>query len=61
MSAGLIWWLMGIVAAVAYFVFVYSMFKGKVTESSFQYGHQTIPEQSKRAEPDSNHSQGELC
>jgi cytochrome d ubiquinol oxidase subunit II len=30
LSAGLIWWSAGMAAAVAYFVLVYSMFKGKV-------------------------------
>jgi cytochrome d ubiquinol oxidase subunit II len=48
MSIGLLWWLVGIGAAAAYFLFVYSMFKGKVTASSLQYGHETVPEQSSR-------------
>jgi cytochrome d ubiquinol oxidase subunit II len=36
LSIGLIWWCVGIAIAVAYFVFVYTMFKGKVRELSHQ-------------------------
>jgi len=32
LSVGLIWWSVGMAIAVAYFVFVYRMFKGKVVE-----------------------------
>ena len=31
LSVGLVWWSIGIVIAIGYFVFVYRMFKGKVT------------------------------
>jgi cytochrome d ubiquinol oxidase subunit II len=34
LSAGLIWWAMGIIFAIAYFVFVYRMFAGKVRLSA---------------------------
>lgn len=34
LSIGLIWWLFGMALALAYFVFVYRMFKGKVTTES---------------------------
>jgi cytochrome d ubiquinol oxidase subunit II len=31
LSVGLIWWTVGIIGAIGYFVFVYRMFRGKVT------------------------------
>jgi cytochrome d ubiquinol oxidase subunit II len=31
MSVGLVWWLIGIAIAVAYFVFLYRSFSGKVS------------------------------
>ncbi len=31
MSVGLVWWSIGIVLAIGYFVFVYRMFRGKVS------------------------------
>jgi cytochrome bd ubiquinol oxidase subunit II len=34
LSVGLIWWSLGMAIAVGYFVFVYRMFRGKVTTSS---------------------------
>ena len=34
LSVGLIWWSLGMAIAVGYFVFVYRMFRGKVTATS---------------------------
>ncbi len=34
LSVGLIWWILGMAIAVGYFVFVYRMFRGKVTATS---------------------------
>ena len=34
LSVGLIWWILGMAIAVGYFVFVYRMFRGKVTSAS---------------------------
>jgi cytochrome d ubiquinol oxidase subunit II len=34
LSVGLIWWSLGMAIAVGYFVFVYRMFRGKVTTTS---------------------------
>jgi cytochrome d ubiquinol oxidase subunit II len=31
MSVGLLWWLVGITLAIAYFIFLYRFFRGKVT------------------------------
>jgi cytochrome bd ubiquinol oxidase subunit II len=39
MKVGFIWWTIGIVIAIGYFVFLFRMFKGKVTVSSSEYGH----------------------
>ena len=38
-SVGLIWWVFGIALAIGYFVFIYRMFAGKVTEDFEGYGH----------------------
>lgn len=39
MTVGLAWWLIGIVLAIGYFVFIYRMFRGKVTmEPAGHYG-----------------------
>jgi cytochrome d ubiquinol oxidase subunit II len=38
-SAGLIWWGFGILLAVAYFIFVYGMFSGKVKLTTDGHGH----------------------
>jgi cytochrome d ubiquinol oxidase subunit II len=39
MKVGLVWWTIGIILAVGYFVFIYRMFRGKVTaESEGHYG-----------------------
>jgi len=37
LSVGLVWWVLGAVLAVAYFVFVYRMFRGKVTLGEGHY------------------------
>jgi cytochrome d ubiquinol oxidase subunit II len=34
LAVGLVWWTLGAVLALAYFVFLYRMFKGKVNEIS---------------------------
>ncbi len=39
MKVGFIWWTLGIIIAIGYFVFLFRMFKGKVTVSSSEYGH----------------------
>jgi cytochrome bd ubiquinol oxidase subunit II len=39
MKVGLVWWSIGIVMALCYFVFVYRMFKGKVNLDDGGYGH----------------------
>jgi cytochrome d ubiquinol oxidase subunit II len=39
LAVGLIWWTFGMAVAVGYFVFVYRMFRGKITGSSQGYGH----------------------
>jgi cytochrome bd ubiquinol oxidase subunit II len=39
LRVGLIWWSIGIVIAVGYFVFVYRMFRGKVTAGSGGHGY----------------------
>jgi cytochrome d ubiquinol oxidase subunit II len=39
MKVGLVWWTIGILIAIGYFVFLFRMFKGKVTVSSGEYGH----------------------
>jgi cytochrome d ubiquinol oxidase subunit II len=33
MRVGLVWWSIGIVIAIGYFVFLFRMFKGKVSEA----------------------------
>ncbi len=38
LSVGLIWWSLGMAIAVGYFVFVYRMFRGKVTATGHGYG-----------------------
>ena len=37
MRVGLVWWSIGIVIAIGYFIFLFRMFKGKVSEEG--YGH----------------------
>jgi len=39
LQVGLIWWLLGISLALIYFVFVYRMFRGKVSAGGEGYGH----------------------
>jgi cytochrome bd ubiquinol oxidase subunit II len=39
MRVGLIWWAVGMVLAIVYFVVVYRMFRGKVTLDGGGYGH----------------------
>ncbi len=39
MRVGLIWWSLGMVLAIVYFVVVYRMFRGKVTLDGGGYGH----------------------
>jgi cytochrome d ubiquinol oxidase subunit II len=39
LAVGLIWWSIGMVLAVAYFVFLYRMFRGKIAESSSEHGY----------------------
>ena len=39
LKVGLIWWTVGAVLATFYFVHLYKMFRGKVTESSAAYSH----------------------
>lgn len=39
LHVGLVWWGFGMLLAIAYFVFVYRMFRGKVDVSSTGYGH----------------------
>lgn len=39
MKVGLIWWTIGIVIAIGYFVFLFRMFKGKVSLADGGYGH----------------------
>lgn len=39
LTAGLIWWSIGIAVAIGYFVFVYRMFAGKVDRASGAYEH----------------------
>jgi cytochrome bd ubiquinol oxidase subunit II len=34
LSIGLVWWGIGMAIAIAYFVLVYSLFRGKVTSTS---------------------------
>lgn len=38
MRVGFVWWVIGIVIAIGYFVFLFKMFKGKVSEAG-GYGH----------------------
>jgi cytochrome d ubiquinol oxidase subunit II len=38
-SVGLIWWVFGIALAIGYFVFIYRMFAGKVTEELEGHEH----------------------
>ena len=38
LSIGLIWWGLGMALAIGYFIFVYRMFKGKVTSGSGYIG-----------------------
>jgi cytochrome d ubiquinol oxidase subunit II len=37
--AGLYWWILGILLAVAYFIVNYTMFRGKVVPGEDEYGH----------------------
>ncbi len=39
LSVGLIWWTVGIVIAIGFFVFVYRMFAGKVRVAAGDHGH----------------------
>jgi cytochrome d ubiquinol oxidase subunit II len=39
LHAGLIWWAVGTVLALGYFVVTYTMFRGKITLDGDQYGH----------------------
>ena len=39
MKVGFVWWTLGIIIAIGYFVFLFRMFKGKVTVGSSEYGH----------------------
>lgn len=39
MKVGLVWWSIGIVIAIAYFVVLFKMFKGKVGVGEGEYGH----------------------
>jgi cytochrome d ubiquinol oxidase subunit II len=39
LSAGLVWWSAGMLIAVGYFVFVYTMFKGKVRDQPSGHGY----------------------
>ena len=39
LAIGLIWWLFGMAIAVAYFVFIYRMFRGKVTAAVDTHGY----------------------
>lgn len=39
MKIGLIWWSIGIIIAIGYFVFLFKMFKGKVSVTEGDYGH----------------------
>lgn len=39
MKVGLVWWSIGIVIAIAYFVVLFKMFKGKVDLAESGYGH----------------------
>ncbi|HEY1262437.1 MAG TPA: cytochrome d ubiquinol oxidase subunit II [Terriglobales bacterium] len=39
LAVGLIWWSLGMVLALGYFIFVYRMFRGKVSLEGGGYGH----------------------
>jgi len=39
LSVGLIWWSIGMIIAIGYFVFVYRMFRGKVAETAGGHGY----------------------
>jgi cytochrome d ubiquinol oxidase subunit II len=40
MMVGLVWWSIGIVIAVAYFIFIYRMFRGKIDlEGTGEHGY----------------------
>jgi cytochrome bd ubiquinol oxidase subunit II len=39
LSVGLVWWSIGMILTLGYFVFVYRMFRGKVPANSDSYGH----------------------
>ncbi len=39
MKVGFIWWTIGIIIAIGYFVFLFRMFKGKITVDGGEYGH----------------------
>jgi cytochrome d ubiquinol oxidase subunit II len=39
LAIGLIWWSFGIALAIGYFVFVYRMFRGKLSPDAAGYGH----------------------
>jgi cytochrome d ubiquinol oxidase subunit II len=39
LSVGLIWWSLGMLLAVGYFVFLYRMFRGKIKESPNGHGY----------------------
>jgi len=39
LTYGLIWWSIGILIAIGYFVFLYRMFRGKVTLQTGEHGY----------------------
>jgi cytochrome bd ubiquinol oxidase subunit II len=39
LRVGLVWWTLGVVLAITYFVVIYRMFRGKVTLDGGDYGH----------------------
>lgn len=36
---GLIWWSLGMLIAIGYFIFIYRMFKGKVSTAGDEHGY----------------------
>ena len=39
MAVGFVWWSIGMVIALGYFVFLYRMFRGKVNLAEGQHGY----------------------
>jgi cytochrome d ubiquinol oxidase subunit II len=39
MQVGLVWWVLGMILATVYFVFIYRMFRGKVRVEEGATGH----------------------